>query len=342
MTVRTKRPHNITIVDVAKAANVSYSTVSRVMNNNPHVKPEKRVRVLEVMDRLGYVVNQSARSLRGGQTQVIGLMVHDLFTEYTGQIVWGVDETLNAAQYDLMIFTTHRRMTRESSSIDTLVQGTSDGVLLLLPLNPGAYLQALRERQFPYVVIDQHGFDTFSPTVTASSYQGAREAIDYLIALGHKRIGFITGTPDVRGAIDRLSAYRDALEAHGIDYDPALVVEGDFQQPGGYRAASILLDCTERPTAIFASNDASAFGAMEAIRSRGLSIPQDISVIGFDDIPQSAHVYPALTTVRQPMAEMGRAATRLLLKYIEDPTLPCEHIVLDTEFIRRESCQPPR
>lgn len=341
MASRAKRPRNVTIIDVAKAADVSYSTVSRVLNNNPHVKPEKRERVLAAMERMGYVANQPARRLAGGQTQVIGLLVHDIFTSYTGQIVGGIDEELAAVQYDLLLYTTHRRKTKETLFMHRLLEGMIDGVLLLLPLDPGAYLQTLRDRQFPYVVIDQHGFDDFSPTVSANNYQGAYKAVEYLIGLGHRRIGHITGSYDLSSAVDRYTAYQDALQAHGIPFDPSLVIGGDFQQPGGYRAALKLLDLPERPTAIFAANDASAFGAMEAVRSRGLSIPRDISIVGFDDIPQAAHVYPPLTTVRQPMAEMGRIATRMLLRYIHDPLLPAERVSLDTEFIRRESCQPP-
>jgi LacI family transcriptional regulator len=171
------------------------------------------------------------------------------------------------------------------------------------------------------------------------NWQGAFEATRYLLELGHTRIGHIAGRDDVSSAFERLEGYRAALESHAIPYNPELVVTGHFQQAQGYDAAQALLNLAQLPTAIFAANDASAIGVMEAIRDRGLRIPDDISLIGFDDIPQAANLYPALTTVRQPLFDIGREATRLLFKYIEDPTLLTERIVLPTELVVRASCR---
>lgn len=337
-----KRSRQVTIVDVAREAGVSYSTVSRVMNGYPHVSAEKRESVLNAMTRLGYVVNQQARSLAGGRSHVIGLLVPDVGNGYIGEIMRGIDDELAAAQYDLMLYTTHRQKTKESIYVATLTRGMTDGLLLLLPLNPEAYLSALHEEQFPYVVIDHQGFDDFSPTVIATNWQGAYDATTYLIELGHRRIGFIAGTPALSSAIERLEGYKAALAAHGIAFQPALIANGDFAQSASYEAANVLLDLPQPPTAIFAASDMSAFGAMEAIRNRGLNIPQDISVIGFDDIPMSAHMHPALTTVRQPLAEMGRRATRMLFKLIDNPEEEVGRVMLDTELVIRDSCSPPR
>lgn len=339
---KSTRSRGVTILDVAREAGVSPTTVSRVLNSRDHVRLDKRTRVLSAVTRLGYVVNQQARSLAGGRSQVIGLLVHEVGVAYTGEIVRGIEEELAAAQYELMLYTTHRRKTKESIYVATLTRGMTDGLLLLLPLNSQAYLETLRQERFPYVVIDYQGFDDFSPTVIARNWQAAFEATAYLIKLGHRRIGFIAGSPELSSAIQRLGGYRAALEAHGISYDPDLVAGGDFQQAGGYQAASQLLDLADRPTAIFAANDMSAFGAMDAVRNRGLIIPDDISILGFDDIPPAAAVRPALTTVRQPLTEMGRIATRMLLEYIGDPTLPTRRIELETELVIRESCCPPR
>lgn len=336
-----KKPHNATIVDVAREANVSYSTVSRVLNNYPHIRPDKRERVLEAAKRLGYVANPMARGLAGGQAQVVGVLVPDLLTEYIAHILLGIDEELATHQYDLMLYTTHHRRTKESQYIRTLAQGLINGLLLILPLDPGAYLDTLRRSQFPYVVLDHQGFDDFSPTVTAANHQGAYDATKYLIDLGHRRIGFIAGKENTSSAAERLEGYRAALQAHGLPFDPALVQPGEFDQPGGFHAAQKLLALPRRPTAIFAANDASAFGAMDAVHSHGLSVPADISIIGFDDIRQSAYRYPPLTTVRQPLSEMGRIATRLLLARIDNPTRPLERIVMTTELIVRASCAPP-
>lgn len=336
------RPRGVTILDVAREAGVSPSTVSRVLNNGDHVRLDKRARVLTAMTRLGYVVNQQARSLAGGRSNVIGLLVHEVGVPYAGEIIRGIEEELVAAQYELMLYTTHRRKTKESTYVATLTRGMTDGLLLVLPLNPQAYLETLHHQRFPYVVVDYQGFDDFSPSVIAKNHQAAFAATSYLIGLGHQRIGFIAGNPDLSSAIQRLAGYRAALEAHALPFDPTLVANGEFLQEGGYRAANALLDLPKRPTAIFAANDMSAFGAMDAIRNRGLVIPDDISLMGFDDIPTAAVVRPALTTVRQPLVEMGRIATRMLLEIIGSPGHDLRRVELDTELIIRESCRPPK
>lgn len=338
---RDKKFQNVTIKDVAREAGVSYATVSRVINNYKHVTPDKRERVVNAMTRLGYVVNQQARSLAGGRSQVIGLLVPDVGNSYIGEVIRGIDDELAANQYDLMLYTTHRQKTKESIYVATLTRGMTDGLLLLLPLNPHAYLKALHTKQFPYVVIDHQGFDDFSSTIVARNYEGAYKAVSSLIDLGHRRIGLIAGTPELSSAIERLNGYKQALADRGIPFDPELVENGDFRQPTSYIAAGKLLDLPQPPTAIFAASDISAFGVYDAAHMRNLRIPQDISIVGFDDIPEAAVTYPRLTTVRQPLAEMGRLATRMLLDEINHPTGTVQRIELDTELVIRDSCQPP-
>ncbi|MBN1811620.1 MAG: LacI family DNA-binding transcriptional regulator [Anaerolineae bacterium] len=337
-----KSSSNVTIVDVAEEAGVSYTTVSRVLNNKESVKSETRERVLMAMTRLGYVVDQRARSLAGGRSQVIGLLVHDVGTSYIGEIIRGIDAELASAQYDLLLYTTHRRKIKESAHVVTLTRGMADGLLLVLPRDPGSYLETLRQHRFPHVLIDHRGGDEEAPAVAAANWQGAYKATEYLIELRHRRIGFITGAMDQICAQDRLAGYKTALADHGITFDPELVSEGDFFQPLGYVGASVLLELPHPPTAIFASNDVSAFGVMEAVREYGLRIPNDVSILGFDDIPQAAHVHPPLTTVRQPLEEMGRTATRMLLEYIKDPLRPLKRVELPTELVLRQSCCPEK
>jgi LacI family transcriptional regulator len=291
------------------------------------------------MTRLGYVVDQRARSLAGGRSQLIGLLVHDVGTSYIGEIIRGIDAELASAQYDLLLYTTHRRKIKESTYVITLTRGIADGLLLVLPRNPGAYLETLRQQRFPHVLIDHRGVDEETPAVAAANRQGAYNATEYLVELGHRCIGFITGAMDQICTQDRLEGYKTALADHEIAFDPQLVYEGNFFQPLGYAGASALLELSHPPTAIFASNDVSAFGVMEAVREHGLRIPDDVSVVGFDDIPQAAHVHPPLTTVRQPLEEMGRIATRMLLEYIKDPQRPIERVELPTELVLRQSCQ---
>ena len=337
-----RKDKSITLVDVAREASVSLATTSRVINNEVHVRPEKRERVLRAMSRLGYTVNLQARSLRGGRSRMVGLVVRDVGTAYAGEVVRGIDLELAESQYDMMLYTTHRRKMQESAYVTMLSRGMADGLLLILPRHPEAYLQVLRQRRFPYVLVDHQGIDNRGPAVGATNWQGAFDATKYLIDLGHRRIGFITGDREMGCATDRLAGYRAALEHCGLPADPALTREGDFFQIRGYTAANELLALPEPPTAIFASNDVMAFGVMEAVRDHHLRIPDDISIVGFDDVPQATQVHPPLTTVHQPLEQMGRAAARLLLEIIQEPDRPPPRIELATELAIRATTQKPK
>lgn len=328
----------VTIVDVAKEAGVSYATVSRVLNDEPYVKHETRKRVTAALDSLGYVVNRQARSLRTGRSQMIGLLVRDLGTGYVGEIVAGIDAEIAGTDHEMLLFTTHQQA-REPEYVATIVGGMADGLILVLPFHVEAYSELLKQRRFPYVLIDYEG-SAMGPAISCSNHQGAYDGVSYLLRLGHRRIGFITGNLAMGSGRSRLAGYRQAMSDHGIAEDPALIVEGDYQQPAGYAGAQALLALDERPTAVFASNDVMAFGAMEAIREAGLRIPLDVSVLGFDDTPQATGVSPALTTMRQPLEEMGRQAVQMLLTYIDDPRRPFEYRELPTELVARNSCQP--
>jgi LacI family transcriptional regulator, galactose operon repressor len=331
----------ITIEDVAREADVSYATVSRVINSKGYVSGETRERVMAAVARTGYVVNRQARGLAGGRSQVVGLVVPDLDTSYIGEIVRGIDEELAAMSYDLMLYTTHQRKHRESAFVATLTAGLADGLLLVLPTDPNSYLDSFQHRGFPYVLIDHCGGYEQGPSIGGTNRQGAFDATNYLIGLGHRRIGFVTGTMTMGCAVDRLDGYRAALAANGLTLDSTLIVEGDFHQHRGYESARELLALSDPPTAIFASNDVSAFGVMEAVRDAGYRIGEDISVVGFDDIPTATNVHPRLTTVRQPLEEMGRRATRMLLELIENPEQAVERVELPTELVIRDSCRSP-
>ena len=333
---------NVTIVNVAEEAGVSYGTVSRVINDSVHVKPETRERIQQAMERLGYVVNRQARSLAGGKANVIGVLVPDLGTGYIGEIMRGIDTELGLAGYDLMLYTTHRTAVKESNYVANLAQGMVDGLLLILPRNPSDYISALTQRKFPFVLIDHQGTGRDCAAVGATNWQGAYNATEYLINLGHRRIGFITGSMDLGAAQDRLEGYQAALRTNRLSSEAELIYSGTFFQPDGYIGALQFLNLKNPPSAIFASNDVMAMGVMDAIREKGLQIPEDISVIGFDDIPQAMLVRPALTTVRQPLEKMGRAATQMLLDMLGNPGKKKERFELPTELIVRDSCQPPR
>jgi LacI family transcriptional regulator len=336
-----KKRHGVTIVDVARASGVSYTTVSRVLSGYEFVSETARDSVMKAVEDLGYVVNLPARSLAGGRSKIIGLLVPNLDNTYVGTIARGIDQELVRANYDLMLYTSHRHPGKESLYVGAIANGLTEGLLLVAPLVPTTYLDGLREQNFPYVLIDQVDNTDNSSVVDATNWQGAYEATRYLCQLGHTRIAFIKGSLDVRSAIDRLQGYKAALADCNISVMEELIIEGDYQQRTSYDNVKGLLQSENPPpTAIFASNDLSAFGAMDALREGGLRIPEDISIIGFDDIPQASLVYPKLTTVRQPLEQMGRVAVKLLLEHIEDPSRSPQRVTLATELIIRDSCGP--
>jgi LacI family transcriptional regulator len=332
----------VTIVDVATQAHVSYATVSRVINNDVHVKQETRDRVLQTMQRLGYVANRQARSLAGGKTNSVGVLVPDLGTGYIGEIIRGIDAELGLKDLDLILYTTHRTASKEASYVANLARGMVDGLLLVLPRRPADFIGTLTQRNFPFVLIDHHGIGPDCPAVGAANWQGGFTATEYLINLGHRRIGIITGWMDLGCALDRIDGYRSALRVNHIPEESELIYEGTFFQPDGFQGACTLLDLPDPPTAIFASNDVMAMGVIDAVRTRGLRVPQDISVIGFDDIPQASMIHPALTTISQPLEKMGKVATQMLLELLSHPQKKMGRIELPTELIMRESCEAPQ
>lgn len=338
---RTLNP-KVTIIDVAAEAGVSFGTVSRVINNDIHVKDETRERVLKAVQRLGFVANRQARSLAGGKSNSIGVLVPDLGTGYIGEIIRGIDTELSLKNLDLILYTTHRTASKEANYVANLAKGMVDGLLLVLPRSPADYIGTLTRRNFPFVLIDHQGTGRDCPAVGATNWQGAYNATEHLIKLGHKRVGFITGSMDLSCSKDRLDGYRAALRTHHIPDAPELIYEGTFFQPDGYAGACALLDIDNPPSAIFASNDVMALGAMDAVRSHGLRIPEDVSILGFDDIPQAALVRPMLTTVRQPLEQMGRVATQMLLDMLKNPEKEIDRVELPTELMARGSTLPPK
>ena len=329
-----------TIIDVARESGVSYSTVSRALNGYEYVKPSTRERVLRAAKKLGYVPNPQARSLAGGRSNLIGVLVPDLSNGYISEIIRGIDDELAKSSYNLILYTTHRHEGKESDYVRTIMNGGADGVLLVVPLISTTYLDALREQDFPYVLIDQSDMTDTSPMVNSTNWQGAYEATRYLIELGHRDIGFITGTHELHSAKERMEGFKQALADHGLTPRPEAIAEGDFQESGGYAAAQKLLALAQRPTAVFAANDLSAVGAMEAFREHGLSVPEDISILGFDNIPQASLIYPKLTTIHQPLYTMGQIAVQMLLEHMETPVQEMRQVTLETQLVVRDSCRP--
>jgi LacI family transcriptional regulator len=256
-----------------------------------------------------------------------------------GEILRGVSGAAERLNYGLMLYTqgSTDHTQRTNYYLSLLNNGWVDGVLMVVPLDYEVIVNDLKGHDLRYVIIDHHNGTGNEPSVTATNRKGVRDAMRHLLALGHQRIGFITGRMDIACSLDRLQGYRDGLAEVGLTYDPELVREGDYMQPTGFQQARTLLGLEAPPTAIVASNDVMAFGVMDAAKAAGLTIGQDISIIGFDDVFMASQVYPTLTTIRQPMAEMGSVALDMLVTLLEGRTALTTRRELPTELIIRAS-----
>jgi LacI family transcriptional regulator len=334
---------NVTIADVARLAHISKMSVSRVLNGQPGVSEKTRQRILDAVEQLGYVPNPSSRAHPAG-SKLIALLIPDITTTYMGEILHGISGAAEQLNYGLMLYTQgsvdHTQRTNYYLSL--LNNSLVDGVLMVVPLDYEVIVRDLKEHDLPYVIIDHRNGTGNEPSVTATNRKGVHDAMRYLLALGHRRIGFITGRMDIVCSHDRLQGYRDGLAEVDLPFDPELVREGDFSQPTGFQQAQILFQLPEPPTAIIASNDVMAFGVMDAAKAVGLSIGRDISIIGFDDIFMASQTYPPLTTVRQPIASMGETALEMLSTILEGRTALTLRRELPTELIVRDSCGPCR
>lgn len=331
-----------TISAIAEAAGVSAMTVSRALNGRPDVAPETRERIQRLAAEWGYARNRAAAALRKGSSGMIDLVVDTLDSAYHLAIIRGVEEHLEPTGYRMAVSATHGQSQRERQWVAKVFDGSTDGAILVLADGHAAHLETLRQRQIPFVVVDHRGeLGPDTPAVGAMNWAGGRMAAEYLLSLGHRRIATISGTPALGCSQERVSGYRAALEAARVPVDPDLCRMGNFQYEGGYRETCALLDLPEPPTALFAGNDMQAVGALNALWARGLSAPRDLSIVGFDDVEIASLISPALTTVRQPLAEMGAFAASMLLRLIGGEPLGSNRIELTTELIVRASCAAP-
>lgn len=326
----------VTIQGVAKAAGVSVSTVSRVLNGKVDVASDTQERVLAVIEELGYASNLAARSMRSHKNNLIGLIMPDIEYPYAVEIMKGVNRAIAESEFDLLVYTSGNvqkkaTSTHEQQFVALLNNSITDGVIIVAPAT-SSFVSAS-----PIVSIDPHNVYPNYPSVHATNYQGAMDAMQYLFSLGHSRIGFISGRPELESAKRRLMGYREALSQAGIAADDALIVPGDYTAKMGVVGARQLLSLSPRPTAIFAANDQSALGVYEAAGELGLRIPEDLSVIGFDNIPEAQ--FQNLTTIDQFLVEMGSIATRMLIKIINNEPLESSTCRIETRLVVRGSCQ---
>jgi DNA-binding LacI/PurR family transcriptional regulator len=323
--------------DVAKLAGVSVATVSRVLNNKPNVSPELRSKVLEAVEELNYRRDRVARSLRAKTSLIIGLIISDIRNPFFTSVVRGVEDVAYDHGYTLLLCNSDEDPAKERLYIDIMLAERVAGVIISPVAEVDNYSSVLLHAGVPVVAMDRRMRDLEVDTVVVNNVEGVYQAIGYLIEQGHRRIGFIGGPMRTTTGRERQEGYQKALAEHGLELDQALIKIGDFKQDSGYQMACQLLEMDDPPTAIFTANNLMTLGALNAIHEKKLSIPQEVAIVGFDDMSWAQSLAPPLTAVAQPTYELGRTAADLLLRRIGDPNRPTEQICLEANLVVRES-----
>ncbi len=329
-----------TIKDVAKLANVSIATVSRVFADKPFIRESTRKRVLQAAQKLQYKPSRVARSLRTQSSRIIGLIISDIQNPFFTALVRAVEDEAYLHNYAIFLCNSDETAPKENMYIDLMLAEKVSGVIITPASGSGGNLRKLIEAGVPVVAVDRSVTDLDLDTVVLDNVSAACDLVSYVARQGHRRIGAILGSKEITTGHDRYQGYRNALESFGIPLDPALVRMGVPKESVGHRYALELLDSPEPPTAIFAGNNLLTVGAFRAIRERGLRIPQDISLCGFDDMEWTSLITPPLTVASQPIYQMGQEAVRLILAHISHPSKPASKVVFQSRLEARESTAP--
>jgi len=332
---------NPTINDVARKAGVSTTTVSHIINGTRYVSDELKVKVEAAIRELGYRPNSLARGLRRGESKTLGLIVPDNSNPFFAEILRSIENIGYEHGYAVILCNSDDDIKKEISYTELLVAKQVDGIVFITTNNSCEHLQEIIDEGIPIVVIDRDIPLSGTDVLLVDNFHGGYMATRYLIELGHRRIACITGPSLLNPSADRVNGYKQALSEAGIPENPAWIVTGDFQYRGGELGIEQLLQLDERPTAVFACNDMMALGALRGLRKAKLSVPRDISLIGFDDISLTSVVSPALTSVAQPLHEISRLAFELLIERIQQKgeNHEAKRIVLPTQIVERESCK---
>ncbi len=335
----------LTLEQIAKLSGVSRSTVSRVVNDHINVKPQVRQRVLAVIAETGYRPDPAARSLAGRRSGIIGLVipraVQFLFTDpYYPRLVQGIAQACNTHDYILSLFLFHTEDEEQKLSARVMHNRLVDGIIVSAsPIND-PLIQQLMENELPFVMIGRPGSPAPISFVDVDNIAGAYSAVSHLIRLGYQRIATITGPINTAVGLDRQHGYLNALNERGQSIDKSLIVEGDFTEMSGYVAMQRLLLC--KPDAVFVASDTMALGALRALRNAGIVVPDEMAVIGFDDLPSAAISDPPLTTIRQPIRRIGAQAVVTLIDVLKNGAEPPRCTVMPTELVIRSSCGSTR
>ncbi len=336
------------IKDVAKRANVSITTVSHIINQTRYVSDELTDRVKKAMEELDYHPNSLARGLRSGKTKTIGLVIPDISNQFFAEISRKIEDNGFEYGYSVILCNTDDDSQKEKSYIDVLLAKKVEGIIFISSGAESNNLEKTMDFSIPIVVVDRDIKENNYDVVLVDNSIGGFEATRYLIELGHRRIGCIGGPSPITPSAQRVAGYKRALQEAGIPVDTDLIIFGDFRYESGNKAMCALLSLPQPPTAVFASNDMMALGAIQAVNDKGMKIPDDISVIGFDNIPFSQTISPTLTTMAQPIHEMANLVVDLLIDKIklqrqrsraEEQKPAYKRIVLETKLIKRNSCR---
>lgn len=328
----------VTIYDVAREAGVSMATVSRVVNNNPNVKPQTRKKVFEAIERLGYRPNAVARGLASKKTTTVGVVIPDISNANFAEVARGIEDIANMYHYNIILCNADKKKEKEIRVINTLLEKQVDGLLFMGGNVTDEHVQAFRTSNVPIVLCGTTDEHHAIPGVDINHEKAAIDAVQALINKGHRRIGMISGTlQDPNNGFARYQGYKNALEQAGIPLRDELVRIGNYHYESGVDAGKYFLELSERPTAIFAATDEMAIGAIHAIQDAGLHVPEDFSVISVDNTRMASMVRPLLTTVAQPMYDIGAVSMRLLTKLMNKETVQHPKIELPHEIIERQS-----
>jgi LacI family transcriptional regulator len=331
-------PTKITIKEVAKRAGVSIATVSRVMNNSGNVTDRTREAIMQAAKDLQYVPNVSARNLSRSKTDTIGLLLPDLHGEFFSEVIRGVDQRAQLSHHHLIVSSSHNKKNEIEAALH-LMRGRVDGLIIMSPQIDAHTLHANIPRSLPVVLLNCFVEGNAFDSINIDNFGGAYEMVRHLLRHNHRRIAIIKGNSSNYDADQRLYGYRKAMIESGIAGDDLIEVTGNFTEEEGYAAAQQIIAMEPRPTAIFASNDSMAIGAMSALREAGIKIPTDMAVAGFDDIPISKYIRPPLSSVHVSIAELGQHAMERLLMAIEKKNnYVKQHTALPATVVIRESC----
>jgi len=328
------------ISDVAAKAGVAPITVSRVVNNSGYVNAETRARVEAAIAELQYIPNKLAQSLRFKKTNLLALIVSDITNPFWTTLTRGVEDAAVRHNYNVILCNTDENPDKQRNYVRLLLERQVDGLLLVPAFSNPEIVMEIKSQNVPLVMIDRRIPETYIDVIRGNSMDGAYQLTNYLIQLGHRRIAIVTGPEVVSTSTERVLGYKRALQEAGIPIDPSMIIYGEYNQASGTRMTRQILKMPQRPTAIFAGNNFIAIGVLKGLQEAGLSVPEQVSVVGFDDLPLTLLIEPFLTVAAIPAYEMGYRAAELLLRQIMgEEEAGNRDIILPTELIIRRSCR---